>query len=189
MKPRAYTSEGIVLARRNFGEADRILVLYTKNFGKISLLAKGIRRPKSKKRGHVEVFNKIKFQAVSGRGLDLITEAEVIEDFSEIRGSLRRVSLAYYLMEVIGKITHEGEENVKVYDLLLETLTKLKSAKMLKILRLQFVTDLLIILGYWPEGRALSFPDEKLEEVIERQIYSERVGRRILENTDNQKDD
>jgi hypothetical protein len=92
-------------------------------------------------------------------------------------------------MEVIGKITHEGEENVKVYDLLLETLTKLKSAKMLKILRLQFVTDLLIILGYWPEGRALSFPDEKLEEVIERQIYSERVGRRILENTDNQKDD
>ncbi|MCX6704096.1 MAG: DNA repair protein RecO [Candidatus Woesebacteria bacterium] len=181
MKPRAYTSEGIVLARRNFGEADRILVLYTKNFGKISLLAKGIRRPKSKKRGHVEIFNKIKFQAVSGRGLDLITEAEVAEDFEEIRGSLKKISLAYYLMEVVGRITHEGEENVKVYDLLLDTLQKLKSAKMLKKLRLSFVTDLLIILGYWPGDKTLFSPDEKLEEVIERAIYSERVGKRMVQ--------
>jgi DNA repair protein RecO (recombination protein O) len=181
MKPRGYTSEGIVLTRRNFGEADRILVLYTKNFGRISLLAKGIRRPKSKKRGHVEVFNKIKFQAVSGRSLDLITEAEVVEDFSEIRTSLKKISLAYYLMEVIGRITHEGEENIEVYNLLLDTLQKLKSTKMLKKLRLEFVTDLLIKLGYWPAGQKLSAPDEKLEEVTERQIYSERVGKRMVE--------
>jgi DNA repair protein RecO (recombination protein O) len=181
MKPHAYTSEGIVLARRNFGEADRILVLYTRNFGKISLLAKGVRRPKSKKRGHVEIFNKIKFQAVSGKGLDLMTEAEVAEDFSEIRGSLRRISLAYYLMEVIGRITHEGEENTKVYNLLLDSLLKLKSTKMLKKLRLGFITDLLITLGYWPSDKPLYSPDEKLEEVIERQIYSERVGKRMVE--------
>ncbi len=181
MKPRAYTSEGVVLARRNFGEADRILVLYTKNFGKISLLAKGIRRPKSKKRGHVEVFNKIKFQAVLGRGLDIMTEAEVIENFKEIRGSLRRISLAYYLMEVVGRITHEGEEKTEVYDLLLDSLQKLKSAKMLKKLRLNFITDLLITLGYWPGGKILYSPDEKLEEVIERQIYSERVGKRMVQ--------
>jgi DNA repair protein RecO (recombination protein O) len=181
MHQRSYTSEGVVLARRNFGEADRILVLYTKNFGKISLLAKGIRRPKSRKRGHVEVFNKIKFQAVSGRGLDLITEAEVVEDFSEIRGSLKRVSLAYYIMEVTGRITHEGEEKPEVYNLLLDSLQKLKSTKMLKKLRLSFITDLLIILGYWPGDKILFSPDEKLEEVIERQIYSERVGKRMIQ--------
>jgi len=181
MKPRTYSSEGVVLARRNFGEADRILVLYTKDFGKISLLAKGIRRPKSKKRGHVEVFNEVKFQAASGRGLDLMVEAEVVEDFSEVRTSLKKISLAYYLMEVIGRITHEGEENIEVYNLLLGTLQKLKSAMMLKELRLRFITDLLIKLGYWPIGKVLSFPDEKLEEVIERQIYSERVGKRMVE--------
>ena len=147
MKPRAYTSEGVVIARRNFGEADRILVLYTKSFGKVSLIAKGIRRPKSKKRGHVEVFNKIKFQAARGRGIDIITEAEVIEDFAEIRKSLRRISLAYYLMEVVGRITHDGEEKADIYNLLLETLSKLKTAKMLKKLRLDFITSLLITLG------------------------------------------
>lgn len=181
MKPRGYTSEGIVLTRRNFGEADRILVLYTKNQGRISLLAKGIRRPKSKKSGHVEVFNKIKFQAVSGHGLDIITEAEVIEDFSEIRTSLKKISLAYYLMEVVGRITHEGEENVNVYNLLLHSLEKLKTTKMLKKLRLQFITNILIILGYWPGDKALEFPDKKLEEVTERQIYAERVGKRMVQ--------
>ena len=181
MKPRAYTSEGIVIARRNFGEADRILVLYTKNFGKVSLIAKGIRRPKSKKRGHVEVFNKIKFQAARGRGLGMITEAEVIEDFAEIRKSLRRISLAYYLMEVVGRITHDGEEKAEVYDLLLETLSKLKSTKMLKKLRLDFITSLLITLGYWPSSKPLLDPDEKLEEVIERAIYSKRVGKRMIQ--------
>ena len=181
MKPRAYTSEGIVLARRNYGEADRILVLCTKDFGKISLIAKGIRRPKSKKRGHVEVFNKVKFQAVSGRGIDIMTEAEVIEDFKEIRKTLRKISLAYYLMEATGRITHESEENVSVYNLLLKTLEQLKTTKLLKKLRLQFVTKLLIISGYWPKEKELTNPDEVLEEVTERAIYAERVGKRMIQ--------
>jgi len=179
MRPHSFSSEGVVLARRNFGEADRILVLYTKNLGRISLLAKGIRRPKSKKRGHVEVFNKIRLQAVSGRGLDLIIEAEVVEDFKEIRTSLKKISLAYYIAEVIGRITHEGEENIEVYDLIVDTFERLKTMKLLKKLRLEFVTQLLILLGYWPKGKVLDNPDEILEEVTERAIYSERVGKII----------
>jgi DNA repair protein RecO (recombination protein O) len=181
MKPHSYSSEGIVLTRRNFGEADRILVLYTKNFGRISLLAKGIRRPKSRKRGHVEVFNKIKFQAVVGHGLDLIIEAEVTDGFKEIRTSLKKISLAYYITEVVGRITHEGEEHVEVYDLIIDTFERLKTTKLLKKLRLQFVTELLIILGYWPNGKILTNPDEILEEVTERAMYSERVGKRMVQ--------
>ncbi|MDP1710145.1 MAG: DNA repair protein RecO, partial [bacterium] len=118
MKPRSYTSEGIVLARRDYGEADRILAVYSKLHGRVSLIAKGVRRLKSKKRGHIEVFNLINFQAIVGRGLDIMTEAEVINDMSEFKKNLKRVSLAYYFMEVIGKITHEGEANHEVYNLL-----------------------------------------------------------------------
>ncbi len=181
MKPHSYSSEGIVLTRRNFGEADRILVLYTKDHGKVSLLAKGARRLKSKKRGHIEVFNKIKFHAVSGRGIDIITEAEVADDFKKIRESLKKVSLAYYLMEVVGRITREGEDNDQVYRLLINFLGKLKSAKKLKELRLNFVAELLVTLGYWPKGKDLSAPDAKLEEIIEHQLFSERVGKRMTE--------
>ncbi len=179
MKPRSYTSEGVVLARRHFGEADRILVLYTKNFGRISLIAKGVRRPKSRKRGHIEVFNYLKFQAISGKGLDIMTEAEVIEDFKEIRKNLNRISLAYYFAEVLGRITHERDPNEELFDLILDHLESLKSVKRLKALRLDFIYKLLTLMGYWPEGKELPDPDKKLEEVIERQIASVRVGKAI----------
>ncbi len=170
-----------MLARRNFGEADRILSVYTKNHGRLSLIAKGIRKPKSKKRGHLEVFSYIRFQAVSGRSLDIMTEAEVVDSFNQIRHNLKRVALAYYFMEVIGRTTHENEPNKELFDLILNDLNHLKSAKKLKALRLDFVLRLLTLLGFWPKGKSLPGPDAKLEEVIERQITSFRVGKRMLE--------
>jgi len=177
MIPHGYTSEGIVLTRRNFGEADRILSIYSKDHGRISLIAKGVRKPKSKKRGHIEVFNLVKFQAALGHGLDIMLEAEVANDFESIRGSLKKISLAYYFMEVVGRITHEGESNIELFNLIFSSLTKLQTTKELKKLRLEFLQDILTLLGYWPRGVIIPNPDEKLEEVIERQIYSERVGK------------
>lgn len=181
MKPHSYTSEGIVLGRRDFGEADRILVLYTKNFGRVSLIAKGVRRPKSKKRGHIEVFNLVSFQAVAGHGIDLMTEADVKDDFKDIRKSLKKISLAYYFSEVIGRITHEQESNIELFNLIVNYLTDLKNATELKKLREDFIGELLVLMGYWPSGKKLDNPDEKLEEVIERQISSVRVGKRMLQ--------
>lgn len=180
MKLHGYVSEGIVLARRNYGEADRILVIYSKDHGKTSLIAKGIRKPKSKKRGHVEVFNLVRYQISGGRNLGLMIEAEVIDDFKEVRESLRKISLAYYFVEVIGRITHEGEKNKELFDFILDYLTKLKSANKLKELRVDFVSKLLVLMGYWPANKYLTNPDIKLEEVIERQISSARVGKRML---------
>ena len=181
MKPHSYSGEGIVLNRRNYGEADRILSVYTKYHGRISLMAKGTRRPKSRKRGHIEVFNLVKFQAVSGHGIDLMTEAEVIEDFASIRKSLKKISLTYYFMEVISRITHEGESNIELFNLIFNTLTKLETTKKLRELRLDFVGKLLVLMGYWPHDKDLDNPDEELEKVIERQIYSERVGKRMIQ--------
>lgn len=180
MKPRSYTSVGIVLARRNFGEADRILVVYSKNFGRISLIAKGIRRPKSRKRGHVEVFSLVNFQAVSGHGLDMMTEAELVDDFKEVRQSLNKISLAYYFAEVVGRITHEGEPNMDLYELIIKYLNKLKTTNGLKRLRINFILDLLTTMGYWPKGKKMGDADKILEETLERQIFSKRVGKRMV---------
>lgn len=181
MKPRSYTSVGIILARRNFGEADRILVVYSKNFGRISLIAKGIRRPKSRKRGHVEVFSLVNFQAVSGHGLDMVTEAELVDDFKDVRKSLNKISLAYYFAEVIGRITHEGESNTELFNLIIEYLNKLKKTNGLHNLRMRFIQDLLTLMGYWPEGKEMTDPDQALEEIIERQVFAKRVGKRMVE--------
>lgn len=177
MKPHSYTSEGIVLGRKNYGEADRILVIYSKHFGKIFLLAKGVRRPTSRKRGHIELFNLVRFQASGGRSMDIMTEAEVIDSFNKVKKNLNKVSLAYYFMEVVGRATHENEVHKAVFDLLLNFLNRLKTETKLKSLRLDFILRLLIVLGFWPEGKKLTNPDEKLKEVLERNLFSERVGK------------
>lgn len=177
---RTYSDEGIVLARRNFGEADRILSIYSKNHGRISAIAKGIRKTTSKKRGHLEVFSYIKFQIADGRGIGILTEVETLNNFEIVRGDLKKVSLAYFFTEVIGKITHEHERNDGIFELILNYLEKLQFETRLKSLRLNFILELLTITGFWPKGKILVSPDEKLEEVIERSINSIRVGRKIL---------
>jgi len=177
----SYSDEGIVLARRNYGEADRILSVYSKNHGRISALAKGVRKPVSRKRGHLEVFSRIKFQAVNGKGLDLLTEAETIDNFSGVRKSLPKTSLAYYFLEVVGRTTREAEPHPEVFELLAEFLSGLSKATRLKSYRLDFILRLLTVLGFWSKDKPLPDPDAKLSEVTERNFSSLRVGKRVLE--------
>lgn len=181
MNQRTYASEGIILSRKNYGEADRILVCISKHFGKLSLLAKGIRKIKSKKRGHVEIFSKIKFSAVHSHGMDILTEAETINDFSIIRVNLNKVSLAYYFCEVVNKITHEDGRPSVIFQLLSSALEELGQITKLKQLRLKFIYNLLTEMGYWPEGKKLTDADIVLGDVIERKLSSVRVGKKMLE--------
>ncbi|EKE06101.1 MAG: hypothetical protein ACD_19C00079G0006 [uncultured bacterium] len=177
---RSYSSEGIVLSRKNYGEADRVLVILSKDYGKISLLAKGIRKIKSKKRGHLEIFSKIKFSGVLGHGFDIMTEAETLNDFAGVRINLNKISLAYYFCEVINRITHEDGHPSLVFNLLSLALEELEQETELKKLRLKFIYDLLTGMGYWPLGKKLVDADIVLDDIIERKINSVRVGKAVL---------
>ena len=181
MKSRGYSDQGVVLARRNFGEADRIVVIFSENHGKVSLLAKGVRKPKSRKRGHIEVFSLIKFQAVKTNSIDLITEAETIDSFEVVRKDLKKVSVAYFFVEAIGKITHDGEPHQNIFEILVKFLNLLKTTPNLKFLRNDFTKELLIATGFWPLGKKLDDPDTVLEEVTERRMNSIRVGKKVIQ--------
>lgn len=180
MKQHSYSSEGIVLSRKNYGEADRILSVFSKDFGKLSLLAKGIRKIKSKKRGHLEIFSKIKFSAINGKGMDIMTEAQTLDDYSGIRANLNKISLGYYFCEVVNKITHEDGHMSSVYSILSYYLQQLQQEIELKKLRLKFIYDLLTEMGYWPIDKKLIDADIVLDDVVERKINSVRVGKQIL---------
>jgi len=178
--PRRYSDEGIVLARRSYSEADRIISIITKDHGRVVVLAKGVRRPTSRKRGHIEVFSQIKFQAAHGKGLDILTEAETIDNFGEVRRDLKRAALAYFFMEVIGRTTHEGEAHPELYSHILENLRTLKSENKLRTLKNNFIVEALISLGFWPKGQSLPNPESKLQEITERVLGSARVGKKLL---------
>jgi DNA repair protein RecO (recombination protein O) len=175
-----FHSEGIVLRRRNFGEADRVIIIFTKDFGKVSLLAKGVRKLTSRKRGHLEVFSRVKFSAHKGKALDIVTEVQTLDSFAPIRKSLKKVAVAYFLVEAVGRVTREEEKHAEVYTLLCQSLKNLENSQNLKSLRLDFTIELLTALGFWPRGKEMQNPDKVLEEVAERRISSVRVGKKLL---------
>lgn len=174
-----YSTKGLVLAKRDYSEADKILIIFTRDFGKVSTIAKGVKKLKSRKRGHLEIFSHIKFSAAKGRGLDIITEAETINNFQKIRKNLKKASVAYFFVEAVGRTIREGEKNENVYDLLLDYLQKLETETKLKNLRNNFTQELLVMLGFWPKDRTILDPDIILEQIIEKKPNSIRVGKRL----------
>ena len=91
-RARVYRTEAIVLRRTDFGEADRLLTVYTPDRGKLRLIAKGARKPTSRKSGHVELFSRGQFLVAVGRELDIITQAETLEPFRPLRENLLRTT-------------------------------------------------------------------------------------------------
>jgi DNA repair protein RecO (recombination protein O) len=178
--PRKYSSEGIVLGKVNYSEADGIFVVFSRDYGKVVLLAKSVRKIKSRKRGSLEVFNRIKFSADKGKGVDFVSEAEVIEQFSSIRKSLRKLSLCYYFMEIVGKATRELEPNESLYDLILRYLRRIATSTNLLEIKKEYLYDLSVILGFWPRNKKMSDPENFIREVLERGIASERVGKQLF---------
>src|SRR5581483_11158034 len=125
-------TEGIIIKRRNFGEADRILTVFTKDHGKLQLKAKGVRRITSRRSSHTELLNLTSLYLYQGRNMYLLTEAIVVENFSQLKNDLLSVGFAYHICELIDGLCPENQENQKVFDLLKQTLFALKNDKNLE---------------------------------------------------------
>jgi DNA repair protein RecO (recombination protein O) len=124
-QPHLITTEACVLKRMDYGEADRILTLFTPHQGKLRAIAKGARRTTSRLAGHVELFARSQLQLASGRELAIVTQGELREPFPHLRGSLWHATTAYYLAELLDKFTEDHSEHRDLYTLLMDTLRRL----------------------------------------------------------------
>ncbi len=121
-------TKGIVLRGHNFGEADRILEVYSEDFGKIKVVAKGVRRIKSRLAGHVEPFMYAEFMLAEGRSeLLTLTGARALEQYEFVRRDLGRLAAASYIAELVSKLTPEGQLSRRFPELLRDSLTRLNS--------------------------------------------------------------
>ncbi|MDI7275067.1 MAG: DNA repair protein RecO [Anaerolineae bacterium] len=150
-RERLYRTEGIVIKRSDFGEADRLLVLLTPAFGKLRVLAKGVRKVPSRKAGHVEPFMRSQFLLARGRDLDIVTQAEAVEVYQGLREELERATYAFYLAELVDAFAEEGGENRALYALLADTLARLAAGDEPALLTRFFELRLLECAGYRPE--------------------------------------
>lgn len=150
-RERLYRVEAVVLKRRDMGEADRLLTCFTRDRGKLTLIAKGIRRPTSRKAGHLELFSHARLLVARGRTWDIVTQAEAVQVFLPLREDLLRTSYAYYVAELLDRFTQEQDENQPMFELLLETLGRLCEAQELRLPVRYFELHLLRLAGFQPE--------------------------------------
>lgn len=147
---RLYRVEGIVLREVDYAEADRVLTLLTPG-GKLIALARGIRRPTSRKAGQLGLFYRVQLMLARGHNLDIITQAQSLEDFEELRGDLMRFSYACYVAELAERFSQEGEENPALYGLMTQALRWLAQERDPRLWARYVELRLLDCCGYRPE--------------------------------------
>lgn len=117
-RERTYRTEAIVIRRSDFGEADRLLTLFSAERGKVRAIGKGARKPQSRKTGHVELFMRSRFLVAEGRDLDIVTQAEMVEAYAALREDLLRATYASYAVELLDRFTVDDDPHPDIYELL-----------------------------------------------------------------------
>lgn len=133
------------------GEADRLLTVMSRDRGKLTLLAKGVRRPASRKAGHIEPFTHVELLIAKGSSLDLVTQAETVDAHRKLREDLWRSAWAYYVAELADVFTLDGDPNALLFDLLLETLDRLNQEVDPGLATRYFELHLLSLAGFQPQ--------------------------------------
>ncbi|MBZ9578472.1 DNA repair protein RecO [Patescibacteria group bacterium] len=161
-----YRTKGFIFEKIDFREADRIFTIFTEDFGKLEILAKAIRKIKSKLRGGIELFYLTNVEFVQGKTYKTLTDASLIENFPNLRKDLKRLKIAYEISEILDDLIKGEEKDEKVWDLLKETFQGLNnlllSIKECWLIYYYFFWNFLSILGYQPELNSCSICQKKL---------------------------
>jgi DNA repair protein RecO (recombination protein O) len=148
---RQLVTPAIILSRTDYGEADRILTLLTPEYGKITLMAKGVRRIKSKLAGGIELFSVSEITFIKGRGgVGTLVSTRLVKHYGRVVGELDRTMLGYDIIKRLHKATEDEPESA-YFDLLEQAFEALDNSQIsLEIIRLWFFTQLLQLGGHTP---------------------------------------
>lgn len=172
---RNFKTEALVVKRRNFGEADRIITVFTRNRGLLKIKAKGVRRINSRRAPHIELLNLCVITIYEGRGMPILTEAQSINTFDEIKGDLKKVGFAYHVCELIAGLCAEHQENRAVFALILDTLEKINDSLDPRSIVSQFEIELLSDLGFWNKAHSSENIHFVIEGILERKLKTARL--------------
>jgi len=144
-----YGTSALVIKKTNKGEADQILTLFTKEFGKLQVLGRAIRKIKSKLRPGVELFCCSEIEFIQGRTFKTLTDAVILDSFRNLRKDLARMKIVFRIAEIVDKLIKGEEKDKKIWRLLLETFKRLDSSSVSGLLiYYYFVWNLFSVLGY-----------------------------------------
>lgn len=176
---RTYKTEGIILKRTNFGEADKIITVFSKNHGKLRVLGKGIRKITSRRAPHLELFNQAAVFLHEGKNFDLVTEAQITNSYQEVRKDLGKIRAAYFAAELVDSLCPEKQVNRQVFILLENFLNEINKSKLSSYRNLcqKFASEIAVELGYLrrekisPDFDIINF----IESIIERKLRTRKL--------------
>lgn len=163
---RLYRTDAIVLRRRDLGEADRILTIFTERHGKLRVVAKGVRKTRSRLAGHLEPFAKTSLMLAQGRNLDIVTQAQLLEPYLRMRQDESRIAYAGYFADLLDALTVEAQEHEAAYDALADALRLLDQELDPYPTARLYEIRLLGLLGYRPELWQCVSCGRELEPVV-----------------------
>lgn len=151
-RSQTYRAEGIVLGRRDLGDADRIVTLFTREFGRRRLVARGSRRPASHLAPSIELFNRVRILGVVGSSLDILSQVEELESHPRLRTDLAAFAAAGWCVELLDGLSEDNEPSLDAYDAVLTFLRGLDLSSDPPELWLTALALILLQLhGYSPE--------------------------------------
>ncbi len=154
------------MKQTKLGEFDKIVTIYTPEYGKLRAVAKGACRPRSKLGGNVEPLTHSLLFLARGRNLDIVTESQTMNGFLALKSDLWRMACGLYLLELVDCFTAEGGENRPLFDLLLDILNRLSEPGSNETVLRYFELHLLQHLGYRPQLRRCVGCDSRLKAVV-----------------------
>src|SRR5512143_112297 len=150
--PHTLRVECVVLRHSDWGEADRLLTIFSREQGKVRCVAKGARKLLSRKAGHLEPFTRVALLLARGSDLWIVTQAETVDAYLRLREDLERTATAAYVVELLDRFTYEEGENFHLYQLLIDTLHRISTEEQDLFLAVRYYEiHLLDILGFKPE--------------------------------------
>ena len=149
---RSFRVTAVVLRHADWGEADRLLTLFTREMGKLRAVAKGVRKVRSRKAGHLEPFTHVRLQLAKGRDLPIVTQAETVDAYLPLRDDLIKTGYAAYAAELLDRFTYEEEiESSIPFRLLVETLGRISQESDAWLAARYYEMRLLDYLGFRPQ--------------------------------------
>ncbi len=164
---RSIRVDAIIIRHKDWGEADRLLTLYTQQKGKLRAIAKGVRKLTSRKSGHLEPFTRAKLQIARGKDFWIVTQAETLTPNSRLQEELTALGYASYICELVDRFSLEDEQNQALFKLLHETMLRLGEGNEQQLAIRYFEVHLLNLLGYRPRLVTCVFCSKEIKPVAQ----------------------
>ncbi|MFH1575426.1 MAG: DNA repair protein RecO [Candidatus Nealsonbacteria bacterium] len=169
-----YRSLGLIIKKEDRGEADQLFTVYTKDFGKLEILAKAVRKTSSKLRQGAEIFYLSEIEFIQGKGYKTLTDALPVEKFKNLRQDLNRLKAAYRAAEAVDDFIKGQEPDERIWNLLRRIFRKINDpkfpAKNLEQVCRYFLFNFVSFLGYGIKvadfKKLKSFSKEHLSQVL-----------------------